>query len=190
MRVLRINAQIRNLDVLLSAVDIQLSAPFGVEPSVYKVLVYNQLTPEEVSKSNIDVKKLTFWDITASVPGKTAVDDPHISVYWYGPGVSTEKGTIIHIKGHKLDPKFTEPIQNVVASIVGGTVSTREGGVELKDFTMKINYDAIANLASEIQKAGKLTCECSLEFEMVTKEEKANSTIPKTKILGEKAVEK
>ncbi|MCL5068534.1 MAG: hypothetical protein M1368_09325 [Thaumarchaeota archaeon] len=167
-----------------------MSTPFGVDPSVYKVLVYNQLTPDEVAKANIDVKKLTFWDISASVPGKTAVDDPHISVYWYGPEVSSEKGSIIHIKGHKLDAKFTEPIQNVVASRVGGTVSSREGGVELKNFTMKIDYETIANLAREIQKAGRLTCECSLEFELITKEEKAASTVPKTKILGEKAVEK
>ena len=167
-----------------------MSTPFGVEPSVYKVLVYNQLTPDEVAKSNIDVKKLTFWDITASIPGKTAVDDPHISVYWYGPGVSSEKGTIIHVKSHKLDPKFTEPIQNVVASKVGGTASSREGGTEIKDFTMNIDHQAIADLARSIQSAGKLACECSLEYEMVTKEEKAASTIPKTRILGEKAVEK
>ena len=63
-----------------------MSSPFGVEPQVYKVLVYNQLTPDEVVKTNIDVKKLTFWDVTASNPGKSAVDDPHISVYWYMRG--------------------------------------------------------------------------------------------------------
>lgn len=167
-----------------------MSTPFGVEPSVYKVLVYNQLTPDEVAKSNIDVKKLTFWDITASIPGKTSVDDPHISVYWYGPEVSSEKGTVIHVKSHKLDSKFTEPIQNVVTSKIGGTASSREGGIEIKGFTMKIDHQAIAELARAIQSVGKLTCECSLEYEMVTKEEKAASTIPKTRILGEKAVEK
>lgn len=161
-----------------------------MEPSVYKVLVYNQLTPNEVSKANIDVKKVTFWDITASIPGKTAVDDPHISVYWYGPSVSTEKGSIIHLKGHKLDPKYSDPIESIVASMVGGIVSRKEGGAEFKNFSMKINYESIANLAKGIQSAGRLISECTIEYEMVTKEEKAASTIPKTRILGEKAVEK
>ena len=169
---------------------VTLSSPFGVEPQIYKVLVYNQLTPEEVSKTNIDIKKLTFWDITAGVPGKTSVDDPHISVYWYGPNVSAEKGFVIHLKGHKLEEKFTEPIRSVVEKMVGGTSSSREMGTEFKNFTMKINYDSIVNLAKEIQTAGRLYAECSLEFEMVTKEEKAASTLPKTKILGEKALEK
>ena len=167
-----------------------MSSPFGEEPQVYKVLVYNQLTPDEVSKTNFDIKKLTFWDVTSSLPGKTSVDDPHISVYWYGPNVSSEKGFIIHMKGHKLDEKFTAPIREVVEKLVGGTASPREMGTEFKNFTMKISYDAIANLAKSIQTAGRLASECSLEFEMVTKEEKAASTLPKTKILGEKALEK
>jgi hypothetical protein len=167
-----------------------MSIPFGEEPKIYKVLVYNQLTPDEVSKSNIDVKKLTYWDITASLPGKTSVDDPHISVYWYGPDVSSDKGFVVHMKGHKLDQKFTEPIQAVVEKKVGGSVSTKENAIEFKNFTMKIGFSSISDLARAIQGAGRLNCECSLEFEMVTKEEKAASTLPKTKILGEKALEK
>ncbi len=178
------------MEFLESRVVWKLSAPFGVEPSVYKVLVYNQLTPEEVAKASIDVKKLTFWDISAGIPGQSAVDDPHVSVYWYGPDVSSEGGSIIHVKSHRLDSKYTEPIENVVTSRVGGSASTREGGLEIKNFTMKIDYASIADLARAIQVAGRLVCECSLEYEMVTKEEKAASTIPKTKILGEKAVEK
>lgn len=154
------------------------------------MLVYNQLTPEEVAKTNIDVKKLTYWDISASMPGKSAVDDPHISVYWYGPTVSSERGFIIHLKGHKLDEKFTEPIRNVVEKAVGGTISSQDHGTEFKNFTMKINYDSIRDLAKAIQSAGRLNVECSLEFGMVTKEEKSGSTLPKTKILGEKALEK
>jgi len=167
-----------------------MASPFGEEPQIYKVLVYNQLSPEEVSRTNIDIRKLTFWDITASLPGKSSVDDPHISVYWYGPSVSSEKGFIIHLKGHKLDEKLTEPIRATVEKIVGGTPSSREMGTEFKNFTMKIAYDSISNLAKSIQSAGRLASECSLEFEMVTKEEKAGSTLPKIKILGEKALEK
>jgi hypothetical protein len=167
-----------------------LSSPFGEEPKVYRVLVYNQLTPDEVSKTNIDVKKLTFWDITASIPGKSSVDDPHISVYWYGPSVSSEKGFIIHLKGHKLEEKFTQPIRDVVEKFVGGVASAKDGSTEFKNFTMKINYESIANLARSVQSAGRLSSECSLEFEMITKEEKAGSTLPKMKILGEKALEK
>ncbi len=143
-----------------------------------------------MSKTNIDIKKLTYWDITASMPGKSSVDDPHISVYWYGPTVSAEKGFVIHMKGHKLEEKFTEPIRGVVEKIVGGTVSSREMGTEFKNFTMKISYASIMNLATSIQSAGRLASECSLEFEMVTKEEKTASNLPKTKILGEKALEK
>jgi hypothetical protein len=165
-----------------------MASPFGEEPQIYKVLVYNQLTPDEVSKTNIDIKKLSFWDISAGIPGSTSVDDPHISVYWYGPEVSAEKGFVIHMKAHKLDEKFTAPIQGVVEKIVGGTSSSRENGTEFKNFTMKIGYASITNLAKSIQAAGKLAAECSLEFEMVTKEEKASSTLPKTKILGEKAL--
>lgn len=167
-----------------------MSAPFGEEPKVYRVLVYNQLTPEEVVKTNIDVKKLTFWDVTASLPGKSSVDDPHISVFWYGPTVSTERGFIIHLKGHKLEEKFTQPIRDVVEKFVGGIASSKEAGTEFKNFTMKVNYESIANLAKAIQSAGRLNSECSLEFEMVTKEEKSGSSLPKTKILGEKALEK
>jgi hypothetical protein len=167
-----------------------MSSPFGEEPSTFKVLVYNQLSPEEVAKANIDIRKVSFWDITASMPGRTAVEDPHISVYWYGPKVSVEKGRVIHMKSHKLDEKFTEPIQAIVAAKVGGTQSAREGGVEFKDFTMKINYAEIADLAKAIQNSGKLSCECTLEYEMVTKEERAASTVPKLKVLGEKALEK
>lgn len=167
-----------------------LGTPFGVEPEVYKVLVYNQLTPDEVLKTSIEIKKLTFWDITAALPGQTSVDDPHISVYWYGPTVSSEKGFVIHLKGHKLDEKFTEPIRAIVEKTVGGTVSYRDMGTEFRNFTMKINYGSISDLAKSIQSAGRLASECTLEFEMVTKEEKAASTLPKTKILGEKVLEK
>jgi hypothetical protein len=167
-----------------------MSIPFGEEPSVFKVLVYNQLSPEEVAKANIDIKKVSFWDITASVPGSNAVEDPHVSVYWYGPKVSIEKGRIIHMKGHKLEEKFTDPIKRVVAAKVGGTENAKEGGVEFKDFTMKMSYSGIADLAKAIQSSGKLSCECTLEYEMVTKEERSASNIGKARVLGEKALEK
>jgi hypothetical protein len=104
--------------------------------------------------------------------------------------VSAEKGFIVHMKPHKLDEKFVAPIRSVVEKIVGGNVSSKENGSEFKDFTMKISYATISDLAKSIQGAAKLNCECSLEFEMVTKEEKAASTLSKTKILGEKALEK
>lgn len=170
--------------------ELEMASHFGEEPDTYKVLVYNHLSPEEVSKANIDIKKVSFWDVTASMPGKTAVDDPHISVYWYGPHVSAENGLVVHLKGHKLDTKFTDPIKDVVASRVGGTATTKDAETEFKNFTMKINYAAISSLAEEIQKAGSLKCDCTLEYEMVSKEEKAQSTIPKLKILGEKPLEK
>lgn len=163
---------------------------FGEEPDTYKVLVYNQLSPDEVAKANIDIKRVTFWDISASLPGKTAVDDPHLSVYWYGPTVSAEKGLVIHMKSHKLESKFTDPIRSIVATRVGGTATTKDAESEFKNFTMKINYSSIADLAREIQKVGNLACDCSLEYEMISKDEKAQSTIPKTKILGEKPLEK
>ena len=167
-----------------------MASHFGEEPDTYKVLVYNHLSPEEVSKANIDIKKVSFWDITASMPGKTAVDDPHISVYWYGPNVSSEKGLVVYLKGHKLDKKFTDPIRDVVARTVGGTATTKDAETEFKNFTMKINYAAISSLAEAIQKSGSLKCDCTLEYEMVSKEEKEQSTIPKLKILGEKPLEK
>lgn len=163
---------------------------FGEEPNAYKVLVYNQLSPDEVERANIDIKKVTFWDVTASMPGKTAVDDPHLSVYWYGPNVSAEKGLVIHMKSHKLESKFTDSIRSIVATRVGGTATTKDAESEFKDFTMKISYSSIADLAREIEKVGNLSCDCSLEYEMVSKEEKAQSTIPKTKVLGEKPLEK
>ncbi|MGH2638868.1 MAG: hypothetical protein ACRDF4_06255 [Rhabdochlamydiaceae bacterium] len=166
------------------------TTPFGEEPSIYKVLVYNQLAPDEVAKANIDVKKVSFWDISASVPGKTGVDDPHISVFWYGPHVSSERGLIIHLKSHKLDAKYSDPIKALVASKVGGSATTKDNETEFKNFAMKISYGALAELAKAMQDAGKLSCECSVEYEMVTKEEKAGSTLPKTKILGEKPLEK
>ena len=167
-----------------------MSASFGVEPEAYRVLVYNQLTPEEVIKANIDVRKVSFWEVTASIPGSSAVDSPHISVYWYGPGVSTEKGRIIHMKSLKLDPKYADPIKSVVTGKVGGTPTEKESGIEFRDFTMKINYSSIAALARSIQEAAKISCEATLEYEMVTKEEKTNSALPKNKILGEKPLEK
>ena len=157
---------------------------------MYKVLVYNQLTPDEVAKANIDIKKVSFWDISAGVPGSSGVDDPHISVYWYGPHVSAEKGHVIHMKGHKLDRQYTDPIATIVAMKVGGTPSTKDTETEFKNFTMKINYATLTDLANEIQKAGKLNCECTLEYEMISKEEKAQCTLPKTKILGERPLEK
>ena len=167
-----------------------MSASFGVEPEAYRALVYNQLTPEEVVKANIDVKKVSFWEVTASIPGSSAVDSPHISVYWYGPNVSTEKGRIVHMKSLKLDPKYADPIKSVMTGKIGGTPTEKEGGVEFKDFTMKINYANIAALAKSMQEAGRVACEITLEYEMVTREEKANSNLPKTKILGEKPLEK
>lgn len=167
-----------------------MSSTFGEEPEKYKVFVYNQLTPDEVAKANIDVRKVSFWDITAGVPGATAVDAPHVSIYWYGPNVSAEQGKVIHMKGWKLDPKYTEPIKAVVTTKVGGTVSERDGGIEFKDYTMKISYASVADLAKSIEQAGKLASEVTIEYEMISKEEKANSSLPKTKILGEKALEK
>jgi hypothetical protein len=162
----------------------------GVEPDAYRVLVYNQLSPDEVAKTNIDVRKVSFWDITASLPGASAVDAPHISVYWYGPGVSKEGGRIIHVKSLKLPQKYTEPISTLIETKVGGIPSEREGGIELKDFTMKISYANIADLAKSMQEVAKVACEVTLQFEMVKKEERASSTLPKTKILGEKPLEK
>ena len=73
---------------------------------------------------------------------------------------------------------------------MGGTDTSKDAETEFKNFTMKINYAAISSLAEEIQKAGSLKCDCTLEYEMVSKEEKAQSTIPKLKILGEKPLEK
>jgi hypothetical protein len=165
------------------------AAKLGAEPEVYKILVYNQLTPDEVEKTNIPIEKLIFWDITASLPGKTAVDAPHISIYWYGPHVSTEEGKIVRMKSVKLDEKYTESIRRIVTEKVGGTVSEKENGVEFKDFTFKTSYNNIVDLSRAISKIGKLTCEITLEFGKVTKAEKANSTFPKTKVLGEKALE-
>ena len=166
-----------------------MSLGLGVEPNTYKIISYNQLTPDEVMKTNYPLQKLIFWDITASMPGKTAVDAPHVMVYWYGPTISSEKGTVVHFKSVKIDPKFTESIRQVVTSRVGGSASEREGGIEYKDYTMKISYESIASLAKEIEKVGKLACEMTLEFGLVTREEKAVSTLPKTKVLGEKAVQ-
>jgi len=162
----------------------------GIEPEAYRVLVYNQLTPEEVEKANIDVKKVTYWEVTASIPGSSAVDSPHISVYWYGPNVSSEKGKIVHMKSLKLDPKYADPIKSAMAQKIGGTATEKEGGTEFKDFTLKINYLSISALARSMQQTGKIFCEVALEYEMVSKEEKAKSTLPKTKILGEKPLEK
>jgi hypothetical protein len=166
-----------------------MSLGLGVEPNTYKMISYNQLTPDEVAKTNYPIRKLIYWDITASIHGKTAVDAPHVTVYWYGPTVSSEKGTIIHFKSVKIDPKFTESIREVVASNVGGSVSEREGGFEYKDYAMKISYDSIASLAREMERVGKLACEVTLEFGLITKEERLAATLPKTKVLGEKAVQ-
>jgi hypothetical protein len=166
-----------------------LSLGLGVEPNKYKMISYNQLTSQETEKSNYPIQKLSFWDITASVPGKSAVDAPHITVYWYGPEVSSDKGRVIRLKSIKLDEKYSAPIKDLVTGKVGGTVSTKEGGTEFKDFTMKISYASIAQLARDMEQAGRLACEITLEFAMVTKEEKAAATLPKTKILGEKPLQ-
>jgi hypothetical protein len=168
---------------------IKLSLGLGVEPKIYKMISYNQLTPQEVEKVNYPIQKLTFWDITASVPGKTAVDAPHITVFWYGPNVSSDKGRVIRLKSIKLDEKYSQPIKELVTSKVGGTVSTKEGGTEYKDFTIKISYDSIAQLAKDMEKSARLACEITLEFGLVTKEEKAAASLPKTKILGEKPLQ-
>ncbi len=161
----------------------------GVEPNRYKIISYNQLTPDEVLKTNYPIEKLIFWDITASMPGKSAVDAPHVTVYWYGPNVSAEKGRIVHFKSIKIDPKFTASVREVVTRVVGGSASEKEGGIEYKDYVMKISYEAISSLAKELERAGGLACEVTLEFGLVTKEERAASTLPKTKVLGEKPVQ-
>lgn len=166
-----------------------MSLGLGVEPNNYKMISYNQLTSAEVEKTNYSIQKLTFWDITASVPGKSAVDAPHITVYWYGPNISSDHGRVIRLKSIKLDEKYSAPIRDLITAKVGGTVSTKEGGTEFKDFTIKISYNAIAELAKEMERAGRLACEITLEFGMVTKEEKAAATLPKTKILGEKPLQ-
>ncbi len=166
------------------------AAKLGEEPDIFKILVYNQLTSDEVAKASLPIDKLIYWDITASLRGKTAVDAPHVTVYWYGPHVSSEKGTVVHMKSVKIDPKFTESIREVVESKVGGTASVKENGVEFKDFIMKISYNELADLARTIGEKGNLSCEISLEYGKVTKEEKHSSSFPKTKILGEKALEK
>ncbi len=166
-----------------------MSLGLGVEPNKYKMISYNQLTPDEVQKVNYPIEKLVFWDVTASLPGKSASEAPHISVYWYGPKVSSDKGFVIRMKSVKLEPKYVDPIGLIVASKVGGTASTKEGATEYRNFTMKISYSTIADLARLIEKSGKLATEVTLEFGMVTKEEKAASTISKTKILGEKPLQ-
>lgn len=166
-----------------------MSLGLGVEPNRYKMISYNQLTPDEVLKTNYPLQKLIFWDITSSLPGKSTTDAPHITVYWYGPNVSSDKGFVIRMKSTKIDPKYTEPIAQVITTKVGGEVSQKEGATEFRNFTMKLSYKSIADLANSIATAGKLTTETTLEFAMVTKEEKASSTLPKTKILGEKPLQ-
>jgi hypothetical protein len=166
-----------------------LSLGLGVEPNKYKMISYNQLTPDEVQNANYPIEKLIFWDITSSLPGKSTTDAPHTTVFWYGPNVSSDKGFVIRMKSIKIDPKFTEPIHQIVTSRVGGETSEKEGGTEFKNFTMKISYKSIADLARAISATGKLTTETTLEFGMVTKEEKISSTLPKTKILGEKPLQ-
>jgi hypothetical protein len=166
-----------------------MSLGLGVEPNKYKMISYNQLTPEEVLKTNYPIEKLIFWDVTSSLPGKSTTDAPHITVYWYGPHVSSDKGYVIRLKNIKIDPKFTEPVAKVVTSKVGGEAIQKEGATEFRNFTMKISYKAIADLANTIAATGKLSTETTLEFGMVTKEEKAASTLPKTKILGEKPLQ-
>ncbi|GEM_PF-1937231 len=169
----------------------KLSLKLGEEPEIYKILVYNQLTPEEVEKSNLPIEKLIYWDITASLPGQSPTEAPHVTIYWYGPNVSiTEKGKIVHLKSVKVDSKFTEKIKEIVASKVGGEISEKEHGFEFKDFSMQLSYDAISDLARSIRSLGNMAVELSLEFGKVTKEEKNRSSFPKTKILGERALEK
>lgn len=166
-----------------------MSLGLGVEPNKYKMISYNQLTPDEVLKTNYPIEKLVFWDITASLPGKSASEASHITVYWYGPKVSSDTGFVIRMKSVKLEPKYVDPIGAIVTSKVGGNTSYKEGATEFRNFTMKISYATIADLALAIEKSGKLTTDATLEFGMVTKEEKAASTIPKTKILGEKPLQ-
>jgi hypothetical protein len=166
-----------------------LSLGLGVEPNKYKMISYNQLTPEEVEKTNYPIEKLIFWDITSSLPGKSATEAPHTTVFWYGPKVSADRGFVIRMKSIKIDPKFTEAIRSLVASKVGGEISEKEGAVEFKNFTMKISYKSIADLARAISQVGKLLTETTLEFGLVTKEERNSATLPKTKILGEKPLQ-
>lgn len=166
-----------------------LSMGLGVEPSKYKVISYNQLVPDDVAKTNYPIEKLIFWDITASIPGKSASESPHISVYWYGPHVSSDKGFVIRLKTIQLEPKYARPISEIVAAMVGGEVSTREGASEFKNFKMMISYASIAELARAIEQGGRLSTEITLEFGMITKEEKAAATLQKTKILGEKPLQ-
>ncbi len=166
-----------------------MSLGLGVEPNKYKMISYNQLTPEEVLKTNYPLEKLIFWDITSSLPGKSTTDAPHITVYWYGPHISSDKGYVIRMKSTKIEPKYSGPIQEVISSKVGGEVSQKEGATEFKNFTMKISYNSIADLANAIRTIGKLSTEITLEFGMVTKEEKASASLPKAKILGEKPLQ-
>jgi hypothetical protein len=166
-----------------------MSLGLGVEPNKYKMIAYNQLTPEEVTKTNYPIQKLIFWDVTASLPGKSASESPHVTVYWYGPNVSSDKGFVIRMKSVKIDSKYTDPIREIVTTKVGGEISTKEGGTEFKNFTMKISYASIADLARAIEKSGKLSTETTLEFGMITKEERAQATLSKTKILGEKPLQ-
>jgi hypothetical protein len=166
-----------------------LSLGLGVEPNRYKVISYNQLTPDEVVRANYPIEKLIFWDITASLPGKSASEAPHISVYWYGPRVSSDKGFVVRMKSVKLEPKYVDPIRELVTSKVGGEVSDKEGGTEMRNFTMKVSYSSIADLAKSIEKTVKLAAEITLEFGLVTKEERASATLSKTKILGEKPLQ-
>lgn len=166
-----------------------MSLGLGVEPKRYKIISYNQLSPEEVTKSNYPIEKLVFWDVTASIPGKSASEAPHISVYWYGPKISSDKGFIVRMKSVKLDQKYVESVRAVVSEMVGGEEGSKEGATEFKNFTMKITYASIAKLAVAMEKATRLATETTLEFGMVTKEEKEGSTISKTKILGEKPIQ-
>jgi hypothetical protein len=168
---------------------LNLSLGLGVEPKRYKIISYNQLSPDDVVKTNYPIEKLVFWDISASLPGKSASEAPHLSVYWYGPRVSSDKGFVVRMKSIKLDEKYVAPIRSIVSTTVGGEESNKEGAVEFKNFTMKISYSSLANLARAIEKAARLATETTLEFGMVTKEEKENSSIPKTKILGEKPLQ-
>jgi hypothetical protein len=156
-------------------------------PEILKVLVYSTLTTEEVTKCNLPIEKLIFFDITGSLPGTMPVESPHVSVYWYGPNVSSEQGRSILFKSTKIEPQHTKALKNVIHSKVGGDFQDKEDKATFVNFTMPVTYQSIADLGNAIAKAAKISVELVLEFENITRKEKDESTLPKNRILGEKS---
>jgi hypothetical protein len=156
-------------------------------PELLKVLVYSALTTEEAVKCNIPLEKLIFFDITGSLPGSQPVESPHISVYWYGPNVSSEQGHSIFFKSTKIDHKFTTRLKKAIHAKVGGEFQDKEDRATYTNFTMPITYESICDLANIIVDNAKVKVELMLEFENVTRKEKEESTLPKNRILGERS---